>query len=53
MFKPSPQTPVVYHLHGHRSVIDSLVLTEDDYLDYLVNMSAAFGRGSDSPAAKR
>ncbi len=38
-FTPSPQTPVVYHLHGHRSIVDSLVLTEDDYLDYLVNMS--------------
>lgn len=38
-FTASPQTPVVYHLHGHRSVVDSLVLTEDDYLDYLVNMS--------------
>ena len=48
-FEASPQTPVVYHLHGHCSVIDSLVLTEDDYLDYLVKMSAAFGRGSDSP----
>ena len=38
-FTASPQTPVVYHLHGHRSVLDSLVITEDDYLDYLVNMS--------------
>jgi hypothetical protein len=38
-FTPGMQTPVVYHLHGHRSVLDSLVLTEDDYLDFLVNMS--------------
>jgi len=38
-FSASPKTPVVYHLHGHHSVVDSLVLTEDDYLDYLVNMS--------------
>ena len=38
-FKPSIQTPVIYHLHGHQSVTDSLVLTEDDYLDFLVNMS--------------
>jgi hypothetical protein len=38
-FNPSPPTPVVYHLHGHRSVLDSVVLTEDDYLDFLVNMS--------------
>jgi hypothetical protein len=38
-FVPSAQSPVIYHLHGHRSVVDSLVLTEDDYLDFLVNMS--------------
>jgi hypothetical protein len=38
-FKPSPQTPVIYHLHGHQSVAESLVLTEDDYVDFLVNMS--------------
>jgi hypothetical protein len=38
-FKPSVQTPVIYHLHGHTSVRNSLVLTEDDYLDFLVNMS--------------
>jgi hypothetical protein len=38
-FKASAETPVVYHLHGHRSVVDSIVLTEDDYLDFLVNMS--------------
>lgn len=38
-FKPSVQTPVIYHLHGHRSLIDSIVLTEDDYLDFLVSMS--------------
>ena len=38
-FKPSAQNPVIYHLHGHKSVLDSLVLTEDDYLDFLVSMS--------------
>jgi hypothetical protein len=38
-FKPTRDTPLIYHLHGHRSVVDSLVLTEDDYLDFLVNMS--------------
>jgi len=38
-FKLSAQTPVVYHLHGHKSMLDSLVLTEDDYLDFLVSMS--------------
>lgn len=38
-FRPTAQTPVIYHLHGHRSVVDSIVLTEDDYLDFLVSMS--------------
>jgi hypothetical protein len=35
----SEKTPLIYHLHGYRDVVDSLVLTEDDYLDFLVNMS--------------
>jgi hypothetical protein len=38
-FTPSPETPVVFHLHGHDEVSESLVLTEDDYLDFLVNIS--------------
>jgi hypothetical protein len=29
----------VFHLHGHNEVEASLVLTEDDYMDFLVNMS--------------
>jgi hypothetical protein len=36
---PSPANPVVYHLHGHLDVPESLVLTEDDYLDFLVAVS--------------
>lgn len=36
-YKPSPANPVVFHLHGHSGMADSLVLTEDDYLDFLVN----------------
>jgi len=38
-FIPSPANPVVFHLHGYREVPESLVLTEDDYLDFLVNIS--------------
>jgi SIR2-like domain len=38
-FAPSPANPVVFHLHGHDEVVESLVLTEDDYLDFLVNAS--------------
>lgn len=35
-YVPRPETPLVFHLHGHASVPESLVLTEDDYLDFLV-----------------
>jgi hypothetical protein len=31
--------PVVFHLHGHLGLAESLVLTEDDYLDFLVSIS--------------
>jgi hypothetical protein len=35
----SPEAPVVFHLHGHWSRPSSIVLTEDDYLDFLVNVA--------------
>jgi len=38
-YKPSVSQPIVYHLHGLDTYPDSLVLTEDDYLRYLVNIS--------------
>jgi hypothetical protein len=34
---PDVGTPVVFHLHGHIDDPDSFVLTEDDYLDFIVN----------------
>lgn len=39
-YQPSPANPLVYHLHGHVESPESLVLTEDDYLDFLVNISS-------------
>ncbi len=39
IFKPSVANPVVFHLHGYIDVPESMVLTEDDYLDFLVNMN--------------
>lgn len=39
-YNPDPKRPIVYHLHGHPSVAESLVLTEDDYIDFLVRVSA-------------
>lgn len=38
-FEPDPANPVVFHLHGHLGLPESLVLTEDDYLDFLVNIA--------------
>lgn len=40
-YKPTPANPLVYHLHGHMEAPESLVLTEDDYLDFLVKISSA------------
>lgn len=38
-YKPSVANPVVFHLYGHVDVPESLVLTENDYLKFLVNVS--------------
>ena len=38
-YEPKPAEPLVFHLHGSNERADSLVLTEDDYVDYLVNLS--------------
>jgi hypothetical protein len=37
-YRPSVDEPLVYHLHGHLDTVESLVLTEDDYFDFLVNI---------------
>jgi|GEM_PF-416771 len=36
---PTRDEPVVYHLHGYEMYPRSLVLSEDDYLDYLLALS--------------
>jgi len=38
-FTPSSDNPLVFHLHGYKKLPESLVLTEDDYLDFVVNLS--------------
>lgn len=38
-YKPDYANPLVFHLHGSDQFVQSLVLTEDDYLDFLVNIS--------------
>jgi len=37
-YKPTPDTPLVYHLHGHIEIPQSIVLTESDYLDFLIRL---------------
>jgi hypothetical protein len=36
-FAPDPANPAVFHLFGHQEKPESLVLTEDDYLDFTFN----------------
>lgn len=36
---PTKANPLVFHLHGHYTVAESMVLTEDDYLDFLIHVS--------------
>jgi hypothetical protein len=39
-YEPTPANPLVYHLHGHYDTPQSMVLTEDDYLNFMVNFSS-------------
>ncbi len=39
-YVPSIERPLVYHLFGHLSVPDSMVLTEDDYFEFLMGFTA-------------
>lgn len=36
LYAPDKDQPLVFHLHGRDQYTDSLVLTEDDHLDFLV-----------------
>ena len=45
-YRPSAREPLVYHLHGLDAYPDSLVLTEDDHLEFLVNVCQ--GQGNES-----
>lgn len=38
-YQPTVAAPLVFYLHGSLDVVESLVLTEDDYLDFLVSIS--------------
>jgi len=38
-YRPDSLNPVVFYLHGVQDIAESMVLTEDDYLDFLVHVS--------------
>jgi len=38
-YEPTPERPVVFHLHGRAEIPESMVLTEDDYLEFLVTLA--------------
>ena len=40
LFTPDEQNPVVFHLHGYNLMPESIVLTEDDYIDFLISISS-------------
>jgi CHAT domain/SIR2-like domain len=35
-YTPNPQSPLIYYIFGRLNEIESLVLTEDDYFDFLI-----------------
>jgi hypothetical protein len=39
-YQPSVERPLVYHLFGYSAEPDTLVITEDDYFDYLMGVTA-------------
>jgi len=39
-YQPSVERPLIYHLFGHLSVPESMVLTEDDYYEFLMGFNA-------------
>lgn len=38
-FNPSYEKPLVYYFHGSWNVPESLVITEDDYIDFLITIT--------------
>jgi hypothetical protein len=38
-YNPNEKKPLVYHLHGRLDIPQSIVLTERDYISFLINLS--------------
>jgi hypothetical protein len=45
-WRPSRDEPLIYHLFGHLGLKESLVISEDDYMDYLVWVSQQRKQGN-------
>lgn len=45
-YTPSVEEPLVYHLHGSFEHPPSMVLTEEDYLEFLITLAKDRGMGS-------
>ena len=41
-YTPTEEQPVVFHLHGHMDYPQSMVLTESDYIDFILSMGNDF-----------
>jgi hypothetical protein len=52
-YDPSPAKPLVFHLHGTLELPQSMVLTESDYLDFLITLSQDQTNQNLLPAAIR
>lgn len=39
-YRPDKDHPMVFHLHGRANDVESVVVTEEDYLDFLAKMSS-------------
>ena len=50
IYRAQPAEPLVYHLYGLDAYPDSLVLTEDDHLDFL--MAVSQGRGKERASTR-
>lgn len=51
-YQPSIEKPLIFHLHGYKDDKSSMVLTEDDYLDFLVELAKMNEREQDVNKSK-
>lgn len=48
-YRPSYREPLVFHVYGHEEYPESMVLTEDNYLSFLVSIAQNVGREALDP----